>query len=313
MMPNSPEWLFVHFATQKLGAYAVPLNVGLKGEGLRHTIDHSDSRLLVCHPDYADAIQAVCGPLPRLEQIVVNTAEAPQEWRPPEGWRTLAEVMEAADANPACSCLPLFHANALFLTTIRIVDGEGEDVAAGEPGEFLFQVADAERRKVEYYKNEEASNAKIHDGWLHTGDLVYADQDGHLHFVDRKTDSLRRRGENISSWEIERENDRQPVVLESAALGVPSDLGEDEMMGAVVLKEGETLAPGDLIRHCEERMAGFTVPPCVGFRDALPKTGTHRIQCPGKRGGRREGGQEHPAEDSRLRESAERWPDRRKK
>ena len=72
MMPNSPEWLFVYFATQKLGAYAVPVNVGLRGEGLRHVIDHSDSSVLVCHPDYVEAIQAIRGSLPKLEQIVVE-------------------------------------------------------------------------------------------------------------------------------------------------------------------------------------------------------------------------------------------------
>ena len=439
MMPNAPEWLFVYFATQKLGAYAVPVNVGLKGEGLRHIIDHSDSSILVCHPDYAEAIQAIRGSLSKLEQIVVNTSEAPDGWKPPEGWRRLAEVMEASDADPGVeideeaisglmytsgttgapkgvvsrygamniagirmfgamlkpddvlySCLPLFHANALFLTTvralamglpmalsrrfsasrfwdevrrygattfnalgamipilmkqperpddadnpvglvfsgacpasvwaeferrfglrilegyaavdgggftifnfgnspkgsfgkpmspIRIVDDDGEEVAQGEPGELLFQVDDARRRRVDYYKNEQASNAKIRDGWFYTGDLVHADEEGHLYFVDRKTDSMRRRGENISSWEVEREIDRHPAVLESAVFGVPSDLGEDEVMAVVVLQEGERLAPEDLIRHCEEQMAGFMVPRYIDFRDALPKTGTQRIQ-----------------------------------
>ena len=164
------------------------------------------------------------------------------------------------------------------MSPIRIVDDEGADVAPGEPGELLFQVDDAKRRRVEYYKNEKASNAKIRDGWLHTGDLVYADEEGHLYFVDRKTDSLRRRGENISSWEVEREIDRHPAVLESAVFGVPSDLGEDDVMAVVVRKEGEVLAPEDLIRHCEEQMARFMVPRYIEFRDALPKTGTHRIQ-----------------------------------
>ena len=93
-----------------------------------------------------------------------------------------------------------------------------------------------------------------------------------------ETDSMRRRGENISSWEVEREIDRHPAVLESAIFGVPSDLGEDEVMAVVVLKEGQTLAPEDLIRHCEARMAGFMVPRYIEFRDALPKTGTQRIQ-----------------------------------
>ncbi len=439
MMPNSPEWLFVYFATQKLGAYAVPVNIALKGEGLRHVINHSDTSVLICHPDHIEAIQAVRHSLSKLAEIVVNTTEAPQGWTPPEGWRTLAQVMEAPDDDPAVeidgeaisglmytsgttgapkgvvsrykatniegirllggmlqpdevlyTCLPLFHANALFLTTIRalamglpmvlsrrfsarrfwdeirrygvttfnalgamipilmkqperpddaenpvrivfsaacpasvwaefeerfgvrivegyaavdgggfaivnfgnapkgsigkpmtpvrVVDDDGREVSPGEPGELLFQVDDAQRRKVEYYKNEEASNAKIRGGWLHTGDLVYADGDGNLYFVDRKTDSLRRRGENISSWEVEREINSHPAVLESAVFGVPSELGEDDVMAVVVVKEGERLMAEDLVRYCGHRMAKFMVPRYIEFRDALPKTETHRIQ-----------------------------------
>jgi crotonobetaine/carnitine-CoA ligase len=163
-------------------------------------------------------------------------------------------------------------------TPIRIVDDDGKDVPVGQPGELLFQVDDAAQRKVEYYKNEEASSAKIREGWLHTGDLVHADEAGNLYFVDRKTDSLRRRGENISSWEVEREINAHPAVLESAIFGVPSDLGEDDVMAVVILKEGEKLTPEELIRHCEERMAKFMVPRYLEFRDALPKTETHRVQ-----------------------------------
>jgi len=439
MMPNSPEWLLVYFATQKLGAYAVPVNVALKGEGLRHVIDHSDSTVLVSHPDYQDVILDIADSLGKLKQIVVDASEAPADWAAPAGWITLAQLMDASDAEPEAgiddeamsalmytsgttgapkgvvnryksaslegirqlgammqpddvlyTCLPLFHANALFLssvralvlglplvltrrfsasrfwdeirrrgvttfnglgamipilmkqperdddadnkvrvvfsaacpasvwaefekrfglflieayaavdgagfavvnagnapkgsfgkpsTPVRIVDDDGQEVAVGEPGELLFQVDDAKRRKVEYYKNDEASAAKIRDGWLYTGDLVQADADGNLYFLDRKTDSLRRRGENISSWEVEREINAHPDVLESAVFGVPSELGEHDVMAAVVLKQGRTLTPDALIAHCEPRMARFMLPRYVEFRDGLPKTETHRVQ-----------------------------------
>jgi crotonobetaine/carnitine-CoA ligase len=158
------------------------------------------------------------------------------------------------------------------------VDDEGNEVPVGQPGELLFEVDDAKRRKVEYYKNEEASEAKIVDGWLYTGDLVTADADGNLYFVDRKSDSLRRRGENISSWEVEREINGHPSVLESAVFGVPSELGEDDVMAVVVLKEGQQLTAPELVAHCQERMARFMVPRYIEFRGALPKTGTHRVQ-----------------------------------
>ena len=91
MMPNSPEWLFVYFATQKLGTYAVPVNVALKGEGLRHIIDHSDSSVLVCHPETAAVIEEISDSLPGLEEIVVDGREAPEDWAPPQRWRLRSE------------------------------------------------------------------------------------------------------------------------------------------------------------------------------------------------------------------------------
>jgi len=163
-------------------------------------------------------------------------------------------------------------------TPIRIVDDNGNDVPAGVPGELLFQIDNPELRRVEYYKNTEASTEKIRDGWLHTGDLVYADEEGNLFFADRKTDSMRRRGENISSWEVEREINAHPAVLESGAFGVPSELGEDDVMVVVVLKEGQAVTPEELVDHCRKRMAKFMVPRYIEFRDELPKTGTHRVQ-----------------------------------
>jgi crotonobetaine/carnitine-CoA ligase len=160
----------------------------------------------------------------------------------------------------------------------RIVDEDGSDAQPGRPGELWFRIDDPKRRRVEYYKNEAASEEKVRDGWLRTGDLVSADEQGNLYFVDRKTDSMRRRGENISSWEVEREINAHSAVLESAVFGVPSELGEDEVMAVVVPKEGHVLEPADLIRHCEGRMAKFMLPRYVEIRDALPKTETHRIQ-----------------------------------
>jgi crotonobetaine/carnitine-CoA ligase len=101
-------------------------------------------------------------------------------------------------------------------------------------------------------------------GLFHTGDMGYADADGYLYFVDRIKQSIRRRGENISSWEVEKAVNAHPQVLESAAVGVPSDLGEEEVKIYVVCRPGATVAPADIIRWCEARMAYFMVPlaPC---------------------------------------------------
>jgi crotonobetaine/carnitine-CoA ligase len=130
---------------------------------------------------------------------------------------------------------------------------------------------------VEYYKNPEASAEKVKGEWIHSGDLFYADQDGYLYFVDRKTDSMRRRGENISSWEVENVVEKFPAVAECAAFGVPSELGEDEVMIWVKPKEGFQLEVKELIRFCAQHMASFMVPRYVDVVDEIPRTTTLRV------------------------------------
>jgi crotonobetaine/carnitine-CoA ligase len=114
--------------------------------------------------------------------------------------------------------------------------------------------------------------------WFHTGDVGSIDADGCLMFVDRSKQSIRPRGENISSWEVEKIVNAHPAVMESAAVGVPSELGEEEVKVCVVLRPGAVLEPAALVAWCEERMAYFMVPRYVEFRDALPKTATERVE-----------------------------------
>jgi carnitine-CoA ligase len=129
---------------------------------------------------------------------------------------------------------------------------------------------------TEYYKNPEATAEKTRGGWIRSGDLAYQDDDGYFFFVDRKNDFMRRRGENISSFEVEKIINSHPHVLESAAYAIPSELGEDEVMVAVVLQPGAELDPRELMQYCEEHMAYFMVPRYVRVVDAFPKTGTER-------------------------------------
>jgi crotonobetaine/carnitine-CoA ligase len=437
LMGNSPEFIYVYLAINKLNAYAVPVNTGLKGEGLHHIIDHSDARVLVMDETFREEIGKIVDNLGKLETVVVNQEE---ETDLTGNMRSLASVMDASDENPGVTivdgemsallytsgttgapkgvvsryrsapmqmggalfggvlgeddmmytCLPLFHANALHLTTMRavalglpmalsrrfsasrfwdeirrygvttfnglgamipilmkqperdndndnpvkvvmsaacpasvweafenrfnvrifegygsvdgggfsignygngpkgslgkpaneyrLVDDEDNDVPVGTSGELIFKVDDAKLRRVEYYKNEEASNAKIVDGWFHTGDMLHADADGWLYFDDRKTDSMRRRGENISAWEVERAINAHAAVFESAVIGVPSDLGEDDVMAIVILQPDQSLSEEALIEHCENSMAKFMIPRYIEFRKELPKTGTLRVQ-----------------------------------
>ena len=107
---------------------------------------------------------------------------------------------------------------------------------------------------------------------------MYADKEGFLYFVDRASDSMRRRGENISSFEVENMVEKYPDVAECAAFGVPSELGEDEVMIWVKPKGNAELDLKDLMRHCAENMAYFMVPRYVELVEDIPRTGTLRVQ-----------------------------------
>jgi crotonobetaine/carnitine-CoA ligase len=164
-------------------------------------------------------------------------------------------------------------------TVWKIVDDDLNEVPQGEVGELIHQVTDKKTRGVEYYKNPDASAQKVRGEWVHSGDLFYCDENRNLYFVDRKTDSMRRRGENISSWEVENVVEKHPAVAECAAFGVPSDLGEDEVMIWVKRATGATeLDLKDLMRHCADNMAYFMVPRYVDVVDDVPRTGTLRVQ-----------------------------------
>ena len=102
--------------------------------------------------------------------------------------------------------------------------------------------------------------------------------DGYFEFIDRLKDSIRRRGENISSFEVERVVNSHPAVAESAAVGVPSELGEEDVMVVVVPREAAEVDPAELVEFCAERMAAFMVPRYVRTVDTLPKTPTQKVQ-----------------------------------
>ncbi len=161
---------------------------------------------------------------------------------------------------------------------IRLFDDLDNVVPVGEPGEIVFRPLEPFTMMLEYYNMPDKTLETYRNLWFHSGDLATRDEDGYLYFVDRKKDSLRRRGENISSFEVERAINTHPSVLESAAVAVKSELSEDEVKICVVLKPGETLTPEELIRHVAERMPYFAVPRFVEFMDALPKTPTERVQ-----------------------------------
>jgi crotonobetaine/carnitine-CoA ligase len=146
------------------------------------------------------------------------------------------------------------------------------------PGEILVRPKHPWALFTEYYKNPEATVEAWRNLWFHTGDRGRMDEDGFVYFIDRMKDCIRRRGENISSWEIESCINTHPDVAECAAFGVSSELSESEVMIAVVAKPGHTVTPESVLDWCQGKMAHFAVPRYVRFMDALPKNHAERVQ-----------------------------------
>ena len=124
----------------------------------------------------------------------------------------------------------------------------------------------------------EETHKALRNFWFHSGDQGYMDKDGWFFFKDRMKDVVRRRGENISSFEVEKVINKHPKVAESAVFAVPSELGEDEVMTVVILKKGEKIGPEELIAFCEDKMAYFAVPRYVEFSDSFPRTPTEKVE-----------------------------------
>jgi crotonobetaine/carnitine-CoA ligase len=161
---------------------------------------------------------------------------------------------------------------------VRIVDENDFPVPAGTVGEIVARPKAPWIASLGYYNMPEKTMELLRNCFYHTGDAGYLDEDGYLYFVDRIKDYIRRRGENISSFEVERSVNAHPKVAESAAIGVKSELAEDEVKIIVVLKPGEKLTPEELLDFCQPRMPYFAVPRYVEFVESLPKTPTDRVQ-----------------------------------
>lgn len=159
----------------------------------------------------------------------------------------------------------------------RVVDDEDRDLPPGRVGELVFR-SEAGKAASFYYNKEDATKEAWRNDWFHSGDLAWIDTEGDFFYAGRKKASMRRRGENVSAWEIESVVNQHPAVLESAAHAVPSELSEDEIKLVVVLKPGLTATPEEILDFCQGKMAYYAIPRYVELRDALPKTGTHRVE-----------------------------------
>ncbi len=161
---------------------------------------------------------------------------------------------------------------------LRIVDDEQRDLPAGEVGEIWMRPCIEGAMMKGYYKMPEETAREFVDGWFRTGDRGRLDADGYLYFVDRKKEAIRRRGENISAYEVELILSRHPAILEVAAIPVASEMSEDDVMVYVVRNAGATLSHADVVHFAAEQMSYFMVPRFVEFIDALPKTASEKIE-----------------------------------
>ena len=170
---------------------------------------------------------------------------------------------------------PSQHPNPQQYTRVRLVDDAAHDVPVGQTGEVVLQ---SPALMVGYYRDPERTAEAMRDGWFHTGDDAYQDEDGFFFFVDRKKDIIRRRGENISSVEIERVLNDHAAVAESAVIPVPAALSEDDIQAYVVLRPEAEATVEALQDWCRTRLAAFKIPNHIEFRDTLPKTPTQRVE-----------------------------------
>jgi crotonobetaine/carnitine-CoA ligase len=160
---------------------------------------------------------------------------------------------------------------------VAVVDGHDREVGNGEPGELVLRPRQPFVITTGYYGAPDATVECFRNMWFHTGDRVWRDNDGYFYFLDRMKDSIRRRGENISAFDLECEVNLHPAVLECAAIGVPSELEEEDVKLAVVRRPGSRLDPGELIEFCQEKLPRHMVPRYLEFVDELPRTPTDKI------------------------------------
>lgn len=177
------------------------------------------------------------------------------------------------EPTPAGTC---GRASPHFLITIR--DEAGRVLPPGEVGEICVQARHPYTMMTGYLGLPDATAETMRGGYFHSGDRGSMDANGYVFFLDRSKDAIRRRGENISSYEVERILNAHPAVAEVAVIPVKAEIGEDEVKAVVVLKAGAPATPEDLLRYAVANMPYFMVPRYIEFREQLPRTETMKIR-----------------------------------
>jgi crotonobetaine/carnitine-CoA ligase len=160
----------------------------------------------------------------------------------------------------------------------RVVDEDDEEVPTGTPGELVMRAEHPFAFATGYWRMPEATVQAWRNLWFHSGDRVVRDADGYFRFLDRLHDAIRRRGENVSAWEVEQVLLHHPDVETAAVVPVPSELGEDDVMAFVVPSSGRTIDPVELVSFCEPRLAYFAIPRYVDVVAELPLTENGKVR-----------------------------------
>lgn len=160
----------------------------------------------------------------------------------------------------------------------RIVDENDFELPPGERGELIVRHDMPWTHSMGYYKMPEATVSAWRNGWFHTGDYGYIDEDGYFWFLDRAKDAIRRRGENISAYEVEKVLLTHPAVKDVAVFAVKSEMAEDEVAAAIVLNPGVAFEPAEIIRFCQKQMAYYMVPRYLVTLDDLPRNTSQKVE-----------------------------------
>ncbi len=160
----------------------------------------------------------------------------------------------------------------------RVIDADSNPVADGIAGELILRADEPDCFAAGYHGMADETVSAWRNQWVHTGDRVIRYSDGSFAFVDRLKDVIRRRGENISSFEVEQVISELPDVASVAVYPVRSDLAEDEVMAAVVLRAGANLTAAELLAACERNLPRHSVPRYLDFVDDLPRTENGKVQ-----------------------------------
>jgi crotonobetaine/carnitine-CoA ligase len=229
------------------------------------------------HPDQAGHQLRLCAAAPMPPDV-------DRIWRERFGCATFSGGYGLTEAS-LISMLPAGETNKVGAAgkpndhefDVELVDDDDQPVATGEIGEILCRPKGPNLMFAGYWRRPDATVEVLRNLWFHTGDLGRLDDDGFLYFVDRKKDYLRRRGENISSFEMEKTFHGHPAIKDVAVHSVPSDFGEDDVKVTAVLQPDASLSEEELCRWAVERVPYFAVPRYIEFRDDLPRNPVGRV------------------------------------